>query len=257
MMVTEETSRALRQRSVITPSRIIHVSTGRVRLRVPWIKDQPQLAQALAGSLGGLQGIQECRANAECASATISYEEHRWTADKVCRRLNRMSWRDIERCLVANGNAASEMDQNSSWFELSLSSAGVALGLICEPLAPILVPLLLAGSALPMLKRAYEAVAKEGRLTVDVLDASATGLLGLQGHFTMATFMVWLINLGDYIRDATVSQARSAMESVLSYQESFAWVVKGRRKVRVPVPKIQVGDTVIAYPGDRIPVDGV
>jgi Cu2+-exporting ATPase len=73
----------------------------------------------------------------------------------------------------------------------------------------------------------------------------------------MATFMVWLINLGDYIRDATVSQARSAVESVLSYQESFAWVIRGRRKIRLAVPRIRVGDTVIAYPGDRIPVDGI
>jgi Cu2+-exporting ATPase len=108
-----------------------------------------------------------------------------------------------------------------------------------------------------MLKRAYGAVATEGRLTVDVLDASATALLSVQGQFSMATFMVWLINLGDYIRDATVSQARSAVESVLSYQESFAWVIRVRRKVRMAVSRIRVGDSVIAYPGDRIPVDGI
>lgn len=140
------------------------------------------------------------------------------------------------------------MNGDSSWFELSLSSAGVALGLLCEPLAPVL---------LPLLKRAYAAVAQEGRLTVDVLDASATALLGVQGQFSMATFMVWLINLGDYIRDATVSQTKAAVESVLAYRESSAWVVKGRRKIRVPVSKIGVGDTVIVYPGERIPVDGV
>ncbi|HTL60566.1 MAG TPA: heavy metal translocating P-type ATPase [Nitrospira sp.] len=149
------------------------------------------------------------------------------------------------------------MQSSSSWFELSLSSAGVVLGFLCEPLAPVLVPLLLAGSALPMLKRAYDAVAAEGRLTVDVLDASATALLSVQGQFNMAAFMVWLINLGDYIRDATVSQARAAVESVLAFQESFAWVVRGRRKIRISVSKIEVGDTVIAYPGDRIPIDGV
>jgi len=236
---------------------IIHLSPGRVRLRVPWIKDRPQLAQGLVSRLSGIQGIKECRAVAECASVTLSYEEGHWSANRLCRRLNALTWRDIQRLSVANGTSAANAAQDSSWFELSLSSAGIALGFLCEPLAPIIVPLLLVGSALRMLKRAYAAVANEGRLTVDVLDASATGLLGLQGQFNMATFMVWLINLGDYIRDATVSQARSAVESVLSYQESFAWVVKGRRKVRVAVPKIRVGDTVIAYPGDRIPVDGI
>ena len=216
------------------------------------------MAQALAGTLSGIQGIHECRANAECASLTISYDPHRWTSNRLLGRLNTLSSRDIQRLVATNGSGAVASEtQSSSWFELSFSSAGIAVGLLCEPLAPVLIPFLLAGSALPMLRRAYEAVASEGRLTVDVLDASATALMSVQGQFTMATFMVWLINLGDYIRDATVGQARAAVESVLSYQESFAWVVRGRRKVRLAVPRIRVGDTVIAYPGDRIPVDGI
>jgi manganese/zinc-transporting P-type ATPase C len=256
-MVPTEHSRTLRPRPLHPSSHIIHRSPGRVRLRVPWIKDQPDLARGLAAWLGGLQGIVQSEANADCASVTLCYEEGTWTGAKLCRRLNRLTPRQIARLPVANNTSGTDGTQHSSWFELSLSSTGVALGLLCEPLAPVLVPLLLAGSALPMLKRAYEALAKEGRLTVDVLDASATALLGFQGRFSMATFMVWLINLGDYIRDATVSQAKAAVESVLSYQESYAWVVRGRRKVKLPVPKIAVGDTVIVYPCDRIPVDGV
>jgi heavy metal translocating P-type ATPase len=242
----------------LTRTEIVHRLPGRVRLRVPWIKNRPQIAQGLGAALSGIEGVNECRANAECASVTIAYDQHRWTAAKLTRRLNALTSRDLSRLTAVNGSTRVGTEtQNCSWFELSLSSVGVALGFLCEPLAPVIVPLMLAGSALPMLKRAYEAVATEGRLTVDVLDASATALLSLQGQFTMATFMVWLINLGDYIRDATVSQARAAVESVLSYQESFAWVVRGRRKIRVPVPQIRVGDTVIAYPGDRISVDGI
>jgi Cu2+-exporting ATPase len=184
--------------------------------------------------------------------------DRQWDGRRLCRRLNKLSWWEIKRLETMRPTIAEDMgDGNSSWFELALSSAGVALGVVCEPLAPVLLPWLLVGSALPMLKRAYQALAADGRLTVDVLDASATAVLGLQGQFGMATFMVWLINLGDYIRDATTSQARSALESVLSYQDSFAWVVRGRRKVRVSVSQIRVGDTVVVYPGDRIPVDGI
>ncbi len=235
---------------------IIHRSPRRVRFRVPWIKGRPDLAQRLAVFLNGLPGLRDCRGNADCASVTL-HHHGQWTPERLCRTLNCLSRRDIERLSQTKASAEAEASQDSSWFELSLSSAGIALGVLCEPLAPVLLPVLLAGSALPMLKRAYEAFAREGRLTVDVLDASATALLSLQGQFTMATFMVWLINLGDCIRDATVSQARAAVESVLSYRESFAWVVKGRRKVKVPVARIAVGDTVVVYPGDRIPVDGV
>ncbi|HSF66714.1 MAG TPA: heavy metal translocating P-type ATPase [Nitrospiraceae bacterium] len=257
-METEDQTVVVSQLRTLTRAEVIHRLPGRVRMRVPWIKNSLQMAQGLAATLSGIEGINECRANAECASVTISYDQYRWTPAKLSQRLNALTSSDLKHLAVVNGlNGAATETERTSWFELSLSSAGVALGFLCEPLAPVIVPLLLAGSALPMLKRAYEAVATEGRLTVDVLDASATALLSVQGQVSMATFMVWLINLGDYIRDATVSQARSAVESVLSYQESFAWVVRGRRKTRIPVPHIRVGDTVIAYPGDRIPVDGI
>lgn len=257
-MVTEDQRLVhLSQLRTLRRAEVIHRLPGRVRMRVPWIKNRPQIAQALAGCLAAIEGINECRANVECASVTIVYDQRRWTEAALSQRLNALTSRNLKRLTCTNGSTMGNTETSSSWFELSLSSVGVTLGFLCEPLAPMIVPWLLAGSALPMLKRAYEAVATEGRLTVDVLDASATALLGFQGQFTMATFMVWLINLGDYIRDATVSQARVAVESVLSYQESFAWVVRGRRKIRIPVPHIRVGDTVIAYPGDRIPVDGI
>jgi Cu2+-exporting ATPase len=43
---------------------------------------------------------------------------------------------------------------------------------------------------------------------------------------------------------------------VLDYQQSTAWLVKGRRKLRRPVASLRVGDRVLVSPGDRIPVDG-
>lgn len=236
---------------------IVHVSPGRVRLRVPWLKGKPHLANELVAWLSELPGITHCRANADCASVTIFHDGRPSNVDRLRHRLNTVSRSEIERWGTRNGKSATEVaGQESSWFELALSSAAVALGLVWEPLVPILGPWLLAGSALPMLKRAYEALAKE-RLTVDVLDASAATLLGFHGQFAMVTLMVWLINLGDYIREATASQARSALKSILAYQASFAWVVRGRRKIKVLATQVRIGDIVIVYPGDRIPVDGI
>jgi heavy metal translocating P-type ATPase len=235
---------------------IVHALPGRLRLRVPWIKDQTELSQRLATFVSSWSGIRECEANAGCASVTLHYDAKQWSSLALCRKVGTLTSRMIRRLPVVKALPTNDAPQDSSWFQLTLSSAGIALGWLCEPLTPFLLPLLLAGSALPMVRRAYDAFVREGRLTVDVLDASATALLGSQGQFHMATFMVWLINLGDFIRDATVSQARAAVESVLSYQESSAWVVKGQRKLKVPVERIAVGDTVVVYPGDRIPVDG-
>ena len=78
-------------------SEIIHSLPGRVRCRVPWIKDKPHLALALAGKLRAKDGIHECRANPECASLTIAYDPHRWTPKRLSGRLNALTARDIQR----------------------------------------------------------------------------------------------------------------------------------------------------------------
>ena len=140
--------------------------------------------------------------------------------------------------------------------ELWYSSAGICLVLLVEPLAAPLVPLLLLASALPMLKRAHRSLSEDGKLNVDVLDASATSLLVVQGAFPMAIFMVWLINVADVIRDLTMMRSKKAIEEILGFQNIEAWVVRDGQKIRVSVAEVQLGETVVVYPGERIAVDG-
>jgi Cu2+-exporting ATPase len=219
-----------------------------MRLRVPWIRSRPDLADVLVDRVSRLAGVTQASANPDCASLTVHYQQRTWTPARLRRRIDRLT-PDGRR---ADGRLA---DNGSSWYELSLSSFGMAAAWTCAPFAAFL-PLCVIGSAVPMVTRAYQAFAREGRLTVDVLDASAAAVLCAQGQFTMAMFMIWLVNIGDYVRDATVAHARKTVTSILSYQQSTAWVVKGRRKIKTPVLRLAVGDTVAVYSGDRIPVDG-
>ena len=68
--------------------------------------------------------------------------------------------------------------------------------------------------------------------------------------------MVWLINVADWIRDLTMMQSKKAIEEILGYQNIEAWVVRDGQKVRVSVAEVQIGETVVVYPGERIAVDG-
>jgi heavy metal translocating P-type ATPase len=120
---------------------------------------------------------------------------------------------------------------------------------------PLLL-LLLVGSSWSVFSRALDAVVYRNHLNVDVLDASATTLLTLQGQLPAAAFMIWLVNLADYIRDRTMARSREAISAVLDYQRDHAWVQRGDVKVRVPVDELQPDDVVVIYTGERIPVDG-
>jgi len=148
---------------------------------------------------------------------------------------------------------ADEPAGNELWF----STAGLVVGFLLEPLAAPLLPVLLAASSWPMLKRAYHSLTVDGKLNVDTLDVAATALLVVQGQLPMATFMVFLINIADYIRDLTILQSRKAIEEVLAYQHNAAWVIRDGQKIRVPVIEIQIGEMVVIYPGERITVDGI
>ena len=236
---------------------VIHAIRGRVRLRVPALKTSPNLAQPLERLLRDQPGVADVSVNDWCYSVTVTCDPSVWTSDKLCKWLQRLKATDI--ASYESANAA--MDQapattDEAGDELWYSSAGIGVALLIEPLAAPLVPLLLLASALPMLKRARRSLTEDGKLNVDVLDASATSLLVVQANFPMAIFMVWLINIADWIRDLTMMRSKKAIEEILGYQNIEAWVVRDGQKVRVSVAEVQLGETVVVYPGERIAVDG-
>lgn len=236
---------------------VLHSIKGRVRLKVPALKRYPALAQPLETFLRAWPGILGVWANQNCASLTIAFNPTVWSAASLKARLQRLSSDTLRAVSATAGPGTDQVSQQTGGasFELVLSTAGLAC-LAAEVLAAPLLPFLLLGSALPMFVRAFDAFGRRDLLTVDVLDASATTLLACQGQFPMALFMVWLVNLGDYIRDVTVMQAQDAVKEVLAYRRTPAWVVRNGKTTQVNVGEVQVGETVVIYPGERIPIDG-
>ena len=244
--------------NIMASSKVVHSLPGRVRLRVPALQIRPRLAEALPIFLQDQDGIQEVSVNSSCSSVTVIVDSTLWDGERLCQFLRDLRHEDIE--AYQPKQAIQEQTENTvdeeSGPELWYSSTGIAIALFIEPLAPIAVPAFLLAAALPMLKRAYHSVAVDGKLNVDVLDASATALMSIQGAFPMATGMVFLINVADYIRDLTVLQSKKAIEEVLAYQKTRAWVIRDGQTIQVPVSEIQRGETVVVYPGERISIDG-
>ncbi|HXC66378.1 MAG TPA: heavy metal translocating P-type ATPase [Nitrospiraceae bacterium] len=243
--------------NTLADTSVVHAIPGRIRLRVPALKTSPGLAEPLQRLLMDQPGITEVTVNDWCFSVTVICDLSKWTSDRLCMWLQLLNVAE-----VASYKTAKEVaDQvqgptDEAGDELWYSSAGICLVLLIEPLAAPFVPLLLLASALPMLKRAHRSLAEDGKLNVDVLDASATSLLVVQGAFPMALFMVWLINVADVIRDLTMMRSKKAIEEILGFQNIEAWVVRDGQKIRVSVAEVQLGETVVVYPGERIAVDG-
>lgn len=242
---------------------------GRLRLYVPSIKGREVMAKNLARRLEGLDGVTGARANAKCASLVIHYDMRQVNVDirldTELRSLSTQTLAALPAAQDAAQTAAPDGTSNgakpdesgpSGWSALSLPTTSLAMSLLPGPFAATLGVPLLAYNAWPIVKRAMNVLTQERRLNVDFLDSLAIIVSILKGNLFTGAFMTWLISLGDSIRDHTAGKSKRAIGDLLGYLENKAWVLRGRKKVEIPVRDIRVGDTVIIYAGGMIPVDG-
>jgi Cu2+-exporting ATPase len=68
--------------------------------------------------------------------------------------------------------------------------------------------------------------------------------------------VIWLIKLGDWIRDLTAAGSKRAIGDLLEFENKRAWVLRGGEIISVLARALEVEDRVIVYPGEMIPVDG-
>lgn len=233
--------------------RVLHAIRGRLRMRV----DLPQIFDGLLGAceafLRDQPGIQEVRLNPGCRSVVLNYDPDVLKADDLVALIGELPLDQLKTYRPRNPPRQAEDISSMAWLPLALSSAAVALGVLAET---DIAPWLVAGAAVPIFTRAFEAITQRGKLNVDVLDAAATAVLAVQGQIQTAALMVWLVSLGDVIRELTMQRSRRAIEELFDGRTQFAWVVRAGEKIRVRVEEILDGDQVVVYPGDLIPVDG-
>ncbi|MEZ4729899.1 MAG: HAD-IC family P-type ATPase [Caldilineaceae bacterium] len=243
--------------AVTITCQVIHALPDRVRLRVPVLNTRAYLAEALADCLQTEPGIQYVRVNAACASMLVQYDSAVWTRSRLIQTIETFTPAALSKKKKAPvARPLSTDDTKQARNDLTLSSVAMALSLAGQSLLGPVLPLVLAASACSMFGRAYQMLVRRRKLNVDVLDAAATSALALQGQFLTAAFLVWLVNLADYIRSITAEQSRKALTELLDYQNQLAWVVRNEQKQQIPVQEIGIGETVVVYPGERIPVDG-
>jgi P-type Cu2+ transporter len=233
--------------------RLVHSIPGRIRIRLEAPEVFRDQAEALQAALGDRPGVSDVRLNPDCRSVIVTFDRDRASAEELVAWLEALT---PERLAEESATKLGGTGQGSDpllGLPFALSSAAVAFGVLGES---VLCPWLLAGAAVPVFRRAYQALTEKSKLNVDVLDASATTVLALQGQFGTAAIMVWLISLGDLLRNFTMQQSIRTIEGLYEGKATYCWVTREGTKQRIKVEELQVGDEVVIYPGGSIPVDG-
>ena len=79
---------------------------------------------------------------------------------------------------------------------------------------------------------------------------------GAATYFDTSTAIIALVLLGKYLEARAKQRASSAIRSMMSLQPTTAQVVREGGPQWVDIDDLQVGDSIVVRPGERIPVDG-
>ena len=117
--------------------------------------------------------------------------------------------------------------------------------------------------------------ARHGTANMDTLVALSTGIAflfslfntlypefwlqrGLEPHvyYEAATVIITFILLGKLLEERAKSNTSSAIKKLMGLQSKTLRVIRDGQELEMPIASVQVGDTIVVRPGEKIPVDG-
>ncbi|NJO93806.1 MAG: heavy metal translocating P-type ATPase, partial [Hydrococcus sp. RM1_1_31] len=245
--------------------KVVHWIPGRYRIQVPLLAEDEEYAKQLKYVLHNLDFVTEVKTNPAARSLIVNYD-HQPTAVAIAI---------VEDKLFSAIQKAVEVEVPDNWTEkkdeekadneidfmerLGFPIAGLVLSLAAmlgAPIPPLLIGATVIIGAIPVYKRAWEAIQQERQLTIDFLDGLALTLHTAQGHFFAPSFMLGLVEGGEAIRDMTARGSERASLDLLDCLSKTAFVIRDGQVVEIPTQEVVPGDHVVVYPGDQIPVDG-
>lgn len=116
-------------------------------------------------------------------------------------------------------------------------------------------------------KGAYNSL-RGGGANMDVLIAMGTSaayffsvynlIIGVpEYYFEAAAVIITLILLGNTFEAIAKGKTSEAIKGLMGLQPKTARVIKDGVEVDIPIEEVEIGDTIVVKPGERMPVDGV
>jgi Cu+-exporting ATPase len=81
-------------------------------------------------------------------------------------------------------------------------------------------------------------------------------LTGYMSFFDTSAMLITFILLGRWLEASAKGRTSNAIRSLMDLQATVALVVRNGTEMIIPAEDVEVGDTLIIKPGDKIPVDG-
>lgn len=240
---------------------VVHCTTGRFRIRVPRLANDLEYANKLTWLVESFDFVITVRINPVAQSVIVNYNASLVTSTEVQEHL----FAAIQRASLANiptGVIPSKPESSSeiNWERLGLSVFSLILALLAHqlglPIPPFLIAAAVIAPAAHLFWRVWDTVFNEHEFDTEILDAFWIGLNIIKGDFVTPALMLSLIESGNALRNVTAQTARQQALELLNDSDQLTWVERNGRELRLPLKEIYLGDRVIVYPGELIPISG-
>ena len=253
--------------SLVGGMQVVHAIPGRIRLRMPALRDRQRTNQ-LTDRLLADPAIINFRINPACASIAIRYRpqkiaaisapeyflrywEYQLTSGKAKDAGDRLD------AASTTSELADDSEAEADWSSLGLPIAATLLAVASQswphPLVKAVAGGVFAACILPVVQRAGNSVLVDRQLNIDCLDLMAIALGTIQGKLITPALMMTLHGIGDVLREQTARSTAIQTADLLDTIGHFAWVVRDNKIIKIKSDLVQVGEIVQVYPGNKFP----
>lgn len=251
-----------------------------IRLAVPEM-DCPSCAQKVDKSLQRVDGITDTTLQPTTGTATVIYDSDRAAKADVIAAIEGAGYEVVGDENGSDEESAGEMDiappseiwTSSRAIKTWIGAGFVVLGLLFEfvltgqnpeiatllghslTVADGLLLVAVTASGYPVVRGGYYS-ARNLSLDIDLLMGTAIIAATGIGYFIEAATLAVLFSIAELLEDYAMDRARNSLRELMELSPDEATVRRNGDEVTVPAEDVEVGETVIVRPGDRIPLDG-
>ncbi|WP_434777853.1 heavy metal translocating P-type ATPase [Neisseria sp. Ec49-e6-T10] len=222
---------------------VIHQIPGRVRFRVPDLKQYKHAAGGLHLYLAALTGVKNVRLRPEAASVVIEYDIHTISIEQLQHALSNLIWENITQTAYETEYCGADNLMN-------------LIGLAATQFLPKKIAILTAATlTAPTIIEGFTELSHK-QLTVEVLDALALSLSLFRQDYRTAMLTQSLLTFGEYMEQQTTRRSDELLTELMHPKSAKVWIKRKNKEIYINTDDLRKNDLMILGPGDMIVADG-
>ena len=195
-----------------------------------------------------IKDVQACHLT---GSILVFYEKH--NKENVLELISKLKVSQLPAMEEADKDGAKQIDLD---FQNTLVCM-VGRRILMKLLVPMPIRKMLAiWNSIKFIKKGTASLL-DGKVNVDVLDATSIVAAMSQKKFTTASSIMFLLNISELLEEYTRRKTKSQLKNSLAINIDKVWLANNDQEILVPLSEIIVGDKIVIHTGNIIPVDGI